>query len=231
MNTNNLKISIKEFRAWRAAQSWRATVKTRAAMLANCGKGFTISNDHKKIYFHEVADYGPVVWDSAKDARGTTGYYADNFQDAVIQWATVKIAPANKKHGRDALFAPVTYCTGWEGVTLHLDEAGEADDARRWGERIAEREANQAREEDAKFQAENQIDDARSAIHAGNKATLALLAELRHAALPPAICGAVRERLQEYLAERKAQFATITKLERNYWDAVCRSQSITKVAR
>ena len=145
MKLDALQISIKSFLAWRKAQSYRTDVKTRAAMLVFHGKSWVVSKDHKQAYFHAVEDFAQPVWDS-EEARNATGFYADNFQNSLIRWAVVKIAPANKKQGREALYAPITYGTEFEGVTLHLDCAGSEDDAKRWGEQEAEKLAEQYRQ-------------------------------------------------------------------------------------
>lgn len=214
MKTDNLKISIAEFRAWRAAKSYRASVKTRAGMLACYGKDQT--NRNGKIYVHEADDFAPVVWDSARDARNTTGYYADEFGDSIISWCVVKIAPANRKAGRDALYAPVTYCTEWEGGTIHLDSAGSMDDAQRWGEQIAEREAEESREYQAEENASMQIDEALTNIEKIRARMHALIVELRTVSLPPAVCETVREKIHMSMCAVRENVRTIRSLRREF---------------
>jgi len=223
MNNDPLKNSLKSFLAWRKAKDYRAKVKTRAGMLAFHGKDWVISEDHKRAYFHACEDFGPIVWDSEKDnRRGTMGFYDDNFANEVIRWCVVKIAPANKKHNREALYAPITYGTGFEGVTLHLDCAGNQEDAQRWGGHEAEKLAEEGREEDAKYQAESQIETAREVIHSMNVKALALIRAIRESdkTFAPPICEALRENLRGYLATRTEQFERIATLQADYWQAV-----------
>jgi hypothetical protein len=225
MNNDNLKNSLQSFIAWRKAQNYRIPPKmTRAGMLAYHGKSWVISPDHTRAYFHAIEDFARPVWDSKKDnGRGVTAFYADNFADAVIQWCVVKIAPANKKHNREALYAPITYGTGYEGVTLHLDCAGGLDDARRRGESCTEKLAEEGRENDAQFQAEQQIETAREVIHSLNVKALALIRAIKDSkdrAFSPAICEALRENLTGHLATRTKQFKRIATLQDDYWQAV-----------
>lgn len=224
MNNDNLKNSLQSFIQWRKAKDYRAKVSTRAGMLDFCGKSWAISKDHTRAYFHAVEDFGPVVWDSQtnnKGARGIKGFYDDNFASKTICWAVVKISPANKKHGREALYAPITYGTGYEGVTLHLDCVGTQEDAQRWGEHEADKLAEEGREEDAKFQAEQQIETARETIHTLNGKALSLIRAIKESTpFQPAICEALRENLRGYLATRTEQFERIATLQDDYWQAV-----------
>lgn len=227
MQNDPLKNTLQSLIAWHRAQESRVPPKmTRAGMLAYHGKGWAVSDDHKRAFFHTAEDFGPIIWDSKKDTKGardTTGFYADNFSDEIIRWCIVKIAPANKKHGRAALYAPITYGRGFEGVTLHLDCAGSLEEAIRWGESEAETEAERCREGDAQFQAEQQIEDAREAIHSLNVKALALIRAIKDSkdrAFSPAICEALRENLTGQLESRSKQFKRIATLQRDYWQAV-----------
>ena len=218
---DHLTQTIAQFRAWRAAKDYRATVKTRLAAQGFMGKSWVISKDHKKAYFHAVDDFAVPVWDSEKDnKRGTTGYYSDNVQFGVIRWAVVKIAPANKKHGRAALFAPVIYCTEWEGVTMHLDSAGSEEDAQRWGEHEAEREAEAARQSDAEYQAERQIEDARNDIYNVRLDTKRMIEGLRASTLAPAICAHMTEYIKDNREQVHKYLRRIADLRENCWLSV-----------
>lgn len=220
MKTNDpMKISFQEFLSWRKARDYRAICKTRAQMLAHCGMGQT--NRNGKIYVHETDDFAPVVWDSKTDnRRNITGYYSDNFQDSGIYWCVVKIAPKNRKRNREALFAPVTYSDGFEGVTIHVDRSGSFDDAQQWGEQIVAREAEDAREEHAKDQAEQRISEARERIHEINRKVILCLKDLRTVSLSAGICAVLREKIMDYLQERDGLFNQINTLQSNPWKAV-----------
>lgn len=220
MQTDALKISLKSFLAWRNEQPYRAKVKTRFEMLRYCGKDWRISEDHTHAYFLAVEDFATPEWDSSENRLGTMGYYADSFAFNIIRWCVVKIAPANKKHGREALYAPITYSTEWEGVTLHLDCVGSLEDAKRWGDSEAEQEAEKAREGDAQDQAEQQIDEQHNEIVQARIAFKKLHAELRTVNLPPAICAAIRGDLQSLRENVRSATKRIVALRDNFWLAV-----------
>jgi signal transduction histidine kinase len=84
----------------------------------------------------------------------------------------------------------------------------------------AEREADRAREDDAKYRAEEDIAGARAEIHRINQEARALLAEIRGREFTENVCAALHHRLREYLDDRKKQFQTITERTDNYWTAV-----------
>jgi hypothetical protein len=94
------------------------------------------------------------------------------------------------------------------------------NEAARWAYGRAEHEAEIAREDDAKFRASEDIEDARAEIHDTNKLALALLREIRGNQYTENVCAALRHRLQEFLADRKRLFARIAEREANYWSAV-----------
>lgn len=223
MNNDPLKNSPASFIQWRKGANYRAKVKTRAGMVAYHGKSWVISEDHTRAYFHAVEDFAAPAWDSKKDGNQTTGYFADNFQEECVRWCVVKIAPANKKHSREALYAPITYFDNCEGVTLHLDCAGSLEDAQHWGEQEAEKLAEEGREADAQFQAEQQIETAKETIHSLNIKALALIRAIKDSkdrAFSPAICEALRENLTGILATRAKQFKRMATLQNDYWQAV-----------
>ncbi len=225
MNNDPLKNSLQSFIQWRKGADYRAKVKTRAGMLGYHGKGLTFAPDHKRAYFHAIEDFARPVWDSKHDVKGAqdaNGYYADNFQNDYVSWCVVKIAQANKKHNRAALYAPITYQDECEGVTLHLDCAGSQEDAQRWGESEADKLTEECREYDAKQQAEQQIETARDVIHLMNVKALALIRAIRQSdkTFAPPICEALRENLRGYLTTRTGQFERIATLQADYWQAV-----------
>ena len=76
------------------------------------------------------------------------------------------------------------------------------------------------RDEDAQQQAADQIEQERAEIHEINKNARALLAEIRGQEFTENVCAALRHRLHEYLAHRRACFKTIENLRENYWNAV-----------
>ena len=188
----------------------------------------------RKIYADERDTLGDYLGDwgefsgGGRMLRDTTGFYADSWCSDTIQGGVGRIRSA-----RGTYYVPVTYCTGWDGVTYYMADAeivprnstaADHDTAKHEAARsayhYAEREAEQAREDDAKQRAEDDIADARTEIHGINKAALALLAEIRGREFTENVCAALRHRLREYLADRKRLFKLIAERQENYWSAV-----------
>ena len=191
------------------------------------------SEDRRKIYADERDTLGDYLGDwkqfaTYRDMRDTNGFYTDSWCSDTIKGGVERIRSA-----RGVFYVPVTYCTGWDGVTYYMADAEQVDkgateeehekaqrEAANSAYHYAEREADKAREEDAKQRAEDQIADARAEIHETNKAARALLAEIRGKEFTQNVCEALRHRLREYLADRRRCFELIAEREANYWSAV-----------
>lgn len=93
-------------------------------------------------------------------------------------------------------------------------------DAARAADSFAENAAESAREYEAKCLAEQDIEDARERIHQVNQQTLPIVREARATKLSPAICGAVKDRIRDLIAERREAFETIDRRQADYWSAV-----------
>lgn len=161
------------------------------------------------------------------------GWYVDSWQDALIVGHVVKL-----RSPRGTLYIPATRNTDCDGTTHYLADAelvpkgaseDEHDDACREAARsadhYAEREAEEARDFEARGQAEAQIEEARAEIHRVNQQALALLAETKSArqtggaVFGPAVCEALRARVRALLAARAQQFSIIDERRANYWSA------------
>jgi len=216
--------TFKQFITWRAAEKYRAKIKTRAQGAAFCGMGsIVISQDHACAYSHEIADFGPIIWDSKKDARGNsaTGFYTTNDAQDCIRWAVVKISPTNKKRGRPALFAPVIYWDDSEGVTLCLDDVGTRENAQIWGQCVAERMGESARDDDAKFQAEQQIESERENIATARKEAHEVIKDLRNTPnYLPKLRGVGLDTVKACMYSVRASIKRINLLTNEPWRAV-----------
>lgn len=90
-----------------------------------------------------------------------------------------------------------------------------------YADNFAEQMADKWREEQAKHEAEQGIEQARAAIHENNVEALALIKEIKAVGdFSPAICKALKEKLQSMLDERAHQFKIIAELSDNFWSAV-----------
>ena len=157
------------------------------------------------------------------------GWYADNYQDALIVGHV-----CHMRCPRGTLYIPATRNTGCDGTVHYLADAElvpkgadeEAHDlacreAARSADHYAEREAEECREDNAKYMAEADIEEARAEIHGINKFVLALLGEIKSAGadFTAAICTALRAEVQQYLRDRREQFKIIKAREEDYWSA------------
>lgn len=147
------------------------------------------------------------------------GWFADHHRDALIVGAVVQLPAVD---GNPQYYA-ATYCDEWDGITVYLDHwSNEPEDCAYRADRCAEREAEESREFHAREQAERDIEEAREAIRATNKQARELIREIKAAgaAFSPAICAALRDRLTDYMDERRRQFAIIEQRRADYWAAV-----------
>lgn len=146
-----------------------------------------------------------------------TGWYADNDQHAMYVGQVYQL-PARKGVEQ---YVPAIRHSDYGTGTLFLGEiTSDKGDAARWADQNAEKAAEESREYDAKDAAEQQIAEAREEIHVINRQVLPALKELKGARLTPAICSMVRGGISELLAERRAAFKKITKLQDDFWQAV-----------
>jgi hypothetical protein len=210
---------------------WRNNVSRPFKKAAPAGRWSTQhdSRDSSRPYYldsldamgwRETGDAADILraaggWRSAEQCN----WYADNEQNAVIKSAVLQL-PA--RDGR-ARYIPATYCTDWDGATCHpLDWYDEKEDAARAAAGYAEAEAEESRDYYARDAAEQDIEAARAEIHRINAEALALAREIKQQgrAFSPAICGALRDRLTDYLSDRRQQFQIIAAREADYWSAV-----------
>jgi len=153
-----------------------------------------------------------------------TGWYADGFCSETLRGSVTRIRGA-----RFTLYVPVTGCTGWDGTIHYLADAervprgsNEAEhqqairDAAATADRCAELEAEQAREDDIKFHAEQAIEEERENTAEARATFGALAVELRQTpTLPPALCLAIRDRLETCREAVRASVARIRALQSN----------------
>ena len=228
------------YRQWAAdskhTNDWRkftwVTNRTRTGYRKNCQQ-FTYG-ENGKIYADEKETIGEYLgdWESfatCRDMRNTSGFYADGWCDDTIKGGVLRIRSA-----KGTFYAPLTYCTGWGGVIIYMNDAelvpkGATESEHETAQKDAassafyraDREAEKYREDNAKAQAEEQIAEARAEIHAINKKTRALLAEIRTAGIfSPAICEALTDKVRDMLSDRKKCFKLIAEREYDFWSAV-----------
>lgn len=234
---NSAKIRLETYRAKAtehnakhgASQSWKDRRYPEPQVLKQ--SPLNRSQDGKELYIDRLLD-APFSYTDAHDIARLdhTGWYADNFQDNLIRGAVVEYRnprKTNPDYDGDSpshvFYLPATYATQWDTARVVLRTFTDRQDCARYADRLAEREAEESREYDAKFQAEQQIEDAKATIHALNRETLAVIRELKTGkplAQYPALCAAIRERIEDAIDQRGELFKRIADLTDNCWLAV-----------
>lgn len=158
-----------------------------------------------------------------------TGWYADNYQDALIVGHVCRM-----RSPRGTLYIPATMNTGCDGTVHYINDAElvpkgateeEHESAQREAARSADRyaqiEAEEARDWDAKSKAEADIEEARAEIHGINQTTLSLIREIKQHGkkYTPAVCIALASTIKAGLRDRAKQFKIIREREADYWTA------------
>lgn len=216
---------------WVRPLTWRDTRQHHpspwGAPRANNARG-----EKGQIFSEQLDQYGADLGPAGKlfpRMFDHTGWYADNYQDELIVAHVCRM-----RCPRGTLYIPATRNTGCDGTVHYINDAelvprGATEEqhdqacreAARSADHYAEREAEECREENAKYQAERDIEEARAEIHGINKFVLALLGEIKAAGadFTPAICTALRAEVQQYLRDRAEQFKIIKAREEDYWTA------------
>lgn len=196
-------------------RNWRAwVIRTQ--------KTYSVCRDLKDPNIIYTDSLGTLGWRECGDAHSIitlrhTGWYASCDQHNMIVGCVLQLPARNGVEQ----YVPATYHSDYDTATISLNEVtSEKGDAARWADQNAEKEAEECREGDAKDAAEQQIAEARAEIHIVNRQVLPALKELKGARLTPALCSMVRGGISELLAERRAAFNTIKKLEDDFWQAV-----------
>lgn len=217
--------SLAQYQDWRGHKYGKTWGSAWHSGIREDGLILTDDKDTLGDYLGDWADFNG----GSRYMRDCTGFYTDDFCNETIRGGVVRLRAA-----RFTLYIPCTYCTGWDGATLYFsmaervargDTEAEHDTAKHEAARTAygraEHEAEVAREDYAKQQAQDDICAARDEIHEINKGTLSLLAEIRKAGtFSPAICQALTNQVREQLAERRKQFDIISTRTDNFWSAV-----------
>lgn len=194
---------------------------------------FTRRDDGRKIYADNFEIIGEKFADAGDIVRlDYTGWFCDSWQNGVIRGAVTKLRTA-----KGTLYIPATYCSEWDGVTLYIGDAETVEkggdetahenaqrDAARSADHYAEREAETARDDDAKYQAEQQAETLRDDIKAARahvrELCAAIKAQRKSGEIMPAICAALVADIRRAAGDIRRDIRRITELKANYWLAV-----------
>jgi hypothetical protein len=221
---------------WIWPLTWRDT-KQHHASAWGAPRANNVRGPEGQIYSEQLDQYGADLGPAGKlfpRLIDHNGWYADNYQDALIVGHVCRM-----RCPRGTLYIPATRNTDCDGTVHYINDAelvprGATEDdhdkacreAARSADHYAEKEAEDCREDNAKYMAEADIEAARAEIHRGNAEALALIREIKQQRRPPfadaftpAICTALRNQVTNYLHARAKQFAIIREREADYWTA------------
>lgn len=216
---------------WIRPLTWRDT-KQHHASAWGAPRPNNVRGEKGEIFSEQLDQYGVDLGPAGKlfpRLIDHTGWYADNYQNELIVGHVCRM-----RTPRGTLYIPATMRTDSQGTVHYINDAelvprGANEDAHalarreaaRSADHYAEREAEEAREDNAKWQAEQDIEEAREVIHSINTAALLLIRETKQHpdGFTAAICHALRAQLHGYLAERAEQFKIIKAREEDYWTA------------
>lgn len=181
--------------------------------------------DGRKAYLADFEDLGPRWVKDCQDVHsriGHNGWYMD--EDGLGTLIGVVLCFA--RHGapdldgngyepvEKAIYMAGTRHSDWDGVTLDLDTTDDPITAAQWADSMAEREAEDCREEDEKYRTGQKMEELREEIATARTACLKLLRAWRPfrkgnpdqlvlfgAVVPKlsdTLCSELRQRVQDY---------------------------------
>lgn len=155
------------------AANWRYWKPSKGTLFAAPNN---VRGPEGQIYSDTIGQYGEELSARADDRNcglRHSGWYADNFQNELIEPRVCRMRSA-----RGTLYIPATRRTECDGTQHYIKDAelvprgsdesahdAAIRDAMRTADHYAEREAEDCREDDAKYQAEQQTEDCREEIH------------------------------------------------------------------
>lgn len=226
-NNDILNESIHDFIKWRDEKEYRKACTTRVHKFNWRGGGTTgvWSKNRKEYYCHDwpfrVVEDAHKVEYSNIDHRG---WYEDSKQDGLIVGKVLRLTSI-KGEGR---YIAATYGTNYESVTLYLNCIfDEASEAAKYADKMAELEAEVARETDAQYQAEQEIADNESEISDTRIACLQAIKEYKKLIKLSIACEqfpALKQIVFDTINNSKHTIEKLRKriknLQNNYWLAV-----------
>ena len=218
--------------AYKSALNHQVKYKRRGYIAYDTANHYSEAGD---LCAYDLNGYNAAaIQDISPRAYDYTGYFADSFQHEIIKPYIVKI-----KAGKKGVFICPAIAYSESDVAIiyfsqgqfapndgeNLENQGAIYDAARRADSIAEREAEQGREADAQFQAEQMRDDLAEQISEARKMARALIVAIkaqRRAGidLAGAICDALTDKLREYRAEIISARERREALKGNFWLSV-----------
>lgn len=148
------------------------------------------------------------------------GWYINSFQDEVARGVVLRLSSGRYAAGvADPYnFNDETMCGSC--VVEIGDVYADRDDAIKFADQIAKAYADDAKEHDAKQQAEQRIEEHLESITRIRGEIINLIRAIKRSTLDALICERLRSDVRSMLAEKSQLFRSIKKLRDNYWAAV-----------
>ena len=193
----HLKAAVSRYMHEAKKYSWLRRVDSSAYL--------TRSEDGQKIFMQDFTQIGP-----RHEHLLDEGWYTDSCYSDTINGVVLAVGRHHEEYTQDysgeGLFMAGTKHSGCDGVTLYVDTFKSYDDAKRFANARAEYEAEECREEDEKFQREQQIEELKSGIVVARQSCLTLLRDMRPlrkgmSMFPESVCSELQRVVRGYLAE------------------------------
>jgi len=197
--------------SWRQARLEWPLNKTRPAAIKKSDITRTLTSDKSKLFvyeFEKMPGYVDHVGAHEINHRLPPGWYCEVIGDSTIKAAVIsircpqKLNPDNDSH---IFYLAGTYSEDFDGVTIYTGKIFECQNsAAYYADRMAEKEAEQAKEADKKFQAEQRIEKLKGDYHELNTEGLALIKEIKQAAsnFTPHICATLKNEVKRIVWDK-----------------------------
>jgi len=216
--------------AYKSALDHQVKYKRRGYIRYDSANSYSEAGD---LCLYNLDDYDATpLQDISRRAYDYTGYYADNFQGELVRPYIVKI-----KTSRGAFICPAVDYSDSDQATIYISRGQLAPndpqelthecaigDAAYIADIIAERLADEGREYDAQYQAEQQAGDLKEgnkqAIKEARELIAAIREQRRYSNILTPICELLTDKLRQLRARIQRNNARIAALNNNYWLAV-----------
>jgi hypothetical protein len=214
---------------WREARKEYPANKIRPLALIKAANTRALNQDKDALYldaFKDMPGYVAEPKDADKCCRmDYTGWFTteDGWTGETLIGVVVsirhpqKINPETEGH---IFYMAGTKHSDWDGVTVYTGELFEEERAAaRRADQIAEREAEQCREEDQKYQAQEKIAELKKEFHELNVQALEVIKDARNASglFPASICELIKSKLDETLERKRDILRGVKELTDTPW--------------
>jgi len=184
-------------------------------------------NEEGDLYLYSLDDFdGVPIQDVSRRRFDYSGYYADNFQCELIEPHIVRI-----KTSKGLFIAPAIAYSDCDIATIYLSKGEFSEDHNMdsdisykmagMADSIAERLAEQGRDDDAKFQAEQVTENLKAENQEARKEAHILIVAIKEqkkiGAIVGPICAALIGEIKALQQTIRANNQRVSALKENYW--------------